>query len=88
MKYLKTKRRFTHIAPQLKDLKLVCIKDSPPYITIGKTYQLIEYENSLGDLEYYYVGDNNEEINFHYQTEKFITLEQYREQQLDKLGIK
>jgi hypothetical protein len=79
---------------QLKDLKLVCIKDSPPYITIGKTYQLIEYENSLGDLEYYYVGDNNEEINFHYQhgflgsTEKFITLEQYREQQLDKLGIK
>lgn len=58
MKYLKT---------QLKDLKLVCIKDSPPYITIGKTYQLIEYENSLGDLEYYYVGDNNEEINFYYQ---------------------
>ena len=69
-------------------------------ITIGKQYDIfksmdngnyIKIDNLLEmpkteTRNLYIIGDNDDEL--YYVSEYFVTLEQHREKQLDKLGIK
>jgi len=72
-------------------MKRVCIKeyinlyDGKNLTTIGKTYELIK--DTFHEI-YYFIADNGEEIiYFEPFDEELITLEQYREQQINKLVI-
>lgn len=53
--------------------------------TIGKTYEIIEYSDSFGDIGYYFIGDDGKELI--YFTHNFITIEQFRENQLNEIGV-
>jgi hypothetical protein len=91
-------------------MKVVCIKDDyktfdptstyKSRTTIGKTYELIQYEDSYGDIGYYFIDDFGEETWIGFKKVKldnrwydkpiffekyFVTLEQWREQQLNKI---
>ena len=66
-------------------MKMICIKNSDEVnsrTTIGKVYEiLIDH-----DSEYeYFVADNGDEL--WYQSNYFISVEQWRENQLNKIGI-
>jgi hypothetical protein len=76
-------------------MKVICIKDdyatfdpTLPYksrTTIGKTYELIEFIRN-GKKIYYFIDDYGDKPI--YNEKYFVTLEQWREQQLNKIGIK
>jgi hypothetical protein len=65
--------------------------------TIGKTYELIQYEDSYGDIGYYFIDDYGDqpiyclktECQRHYSerlaSDYFMSIEQWREQQLNKI---
>ena len=53
--------------------------------TIGKTYEIIEYSDSFGDIGYYFIADDGKELI--YFTHNFITIEQFRENQLNEIGV-
>jgi hypothetical protein len=65
-------------------MKLICNKKSIN-TTIGKTYEIIEYSDSYGDIGYYFIGDDGKELI--YFTHNFITIEQFRENQLNEIGV-
>jgi hypothetical protein len=63
-------------------MKAICIKNSDEVnsrTTIGKVYEI--YEDDSGDE--YFVADNGDEL--WYQSNYFISVEQWRENQLNKL---
>ena len=70
-------------------MKVVCVNKnrfSEKEITIGKTYELIQYE-AYGEVGHYFISDDGFELLYFDNDKDFITLEQYREQQLNKIGI-
>ncbi len=71
-------------------MKVVCVhknRFSEKEITIGKTYEIIQYEDSYGDVGNYFISDDGFELLYFVNDKDFITLEQHREQQLNKIGI-
>ena len=65
-------------------MKVVCVhknRFSEKEITIGKTYELFPLE----DGDYYFIDDFGDKPI--YFEKYFVTQEQWREQQLNKIGI-
>ena len=66
-------------------MKAICIKNYDEVnsrTTIGKVYEI--YKDHDSDDEFF-VADNGDELWYH--SDCFITLEQHRENQLNKIGI-
>ena len=64
--------------------QLVCINDTAyPFISIGKTYITQEEHNITGDKACIVVNDDNHWASL--RRDRFITLQEYREQQINKL---
>jgi hypothetical protein len=71
-------------------MKIVCITNTDGhgnidamYLTIGKCYETI---NVLADsYQYYYIIDDSGNEEGGYYRERFVTLDLYREMQIDKL---
>ena len=65
-------------------MKAICIKnyDDLSRTTIGKVYEIFE-DCEIGDE--FFVADNGDELWYH--PDYFISVEQHREQQLNKIGI-
>ena len=58
-------------------------------LTIGKIYEILTY-NDVDDVEpfkQYFIADDGSELLYFDNDTDFITVEQYREQQLNKIGI-
>lgn len=83
---------------KLEFMKVICIKDDyttyehtstyKPRTTIGKKYELIQYD-SYGDIGYYFIDDYGEEFTTRpiYFEKYFVSIEKWRELQLNKIGI-
>lgn len=70
---------------ELTTMKVMCITNnrfSKDELTIGKIYEIIKYEGL-----YYFIADDSSELIYFDNDKDFISLEQYREQQLNKIGI-
>ena len=66
-------------------MKAICIKNSGEVnsrTTIGKVYEILKDHDSDDE---YFVADNGDELWYHSYC--FISLEQHRENQLNKIGI-
>lgn len=64
--------------------QLVCINDAAyPFISIGKTYITQEEHNITGDKACIVVNDDNHWASL--RRDRFITLQEYRDQQINKL---
>lgn len=66
-------------------MKLVCIDNKNyeiPFITIGKEYECIKEDN-----EYYYILEDDNNINIISSKHLFITLDEYRNKKLEEIGI-
>jgi hypothetical protein len=66
-------------------MKAICIKnyDEVNYrTTIGKVYEILQDYDSEDE---FFVADNGDEL--WYEPDYFITIEQHRENQLNKIGI-
>jgi urate oxidase len=61
------------------NMKVVCVDDSINILTKGKTYEVI----SINDYEYFIKNDDGGFRWFHQN--RFITLEEHRQKQLNKL---
>ena len=55
-------------------------------LTIGKIYEILTY-SEYGDTAEYFIADDGSELLYFANDKDFITLEQWREQQLNKIGI-
>jgi hypothetical protein len=67
-------------------MKVVCIKsDRNNKVTVGKTYDTININVILSQLNYYIEDDLGDKVLF--DTRLFITLEEFREKRLKNLGI-
>lgn len=67
-------------------MKVVCIKqDKNNKITKGKIYESTFINEILSKLNHYIVDDNGDRAL--YDNRLFITLEEWRENQLQELGI-
>lgn len=69
-------------------MKVICIKNYDNYrTTIGRVYEVCQEYNSSSEDDYneYFVADNGEKLWYH--PDYFIPLEQWRENQLNKIGI-
>ena len=68
---------------------VVCVNKnrfSKDELTIGKTYEIIE-DISEGINCFYFVADDGSELLYFDNDKDFIPLEQWREQQLNQIGI-
>ena len=63
--------------------KYKCDPNGEARTTIDKTYELFQYKNLQGDIGYYFIDDFGDRPI--YFEEYFITQEQWREQQLNKI---
>jgi hypothetical protein len=66
-------------------MKAICIKnydDVKSRTTIGKVYEILKDHDSDDE---FFVDDNGDELWYHSYC--FITVEQWRENQLNKIGI-
>jgi hypothetical protein len=66
-------------------MKMICIKNSDEVnsrTTIGKVYEILIDHDSEDE---FFVADNGDEL--WYQSNYFISVEQWRENQLNKIGI-
>jgi len=70
-------------------MKVICVKNySNSRTTIGKVYEIYQpFDNHpiKSKIRYYFVADNGNKL--WYDPDYFITLEQHRENQLNKIGI-
>ena len=74
-------------------MKAICIKnydESNSRTTIGKVYEILQYNKDTNiitayDYKPYFVADNGDEL--WYEPDYFITIEQWRDNQLNKIGI-
>jgi len=67
-------------------MKVICIKsDRNNRVTVGKTYDTININVILSQLNYYIEDDLGDKVLF--DTRLFITLEEFREKRLKNLGI-
>jgi hypothetical protein len=69
-------------------MKAICIKnydDVNSRTTIGKVYEIFEDYVINDSDDKYFVADNGDEL--WYQSNYFISVEQWRENQLNKIGI-
>lgn len=76
-------------------MKLICIDDETDILnfgdgvkelTFGKEYQIKSHYDSTNGKRYYSLI-NDEGIDNDYNSDRFVTLEKFRELQLKKLGI-
>ena len=76
-------------------MKLICIDDETDILnfgngvkelTWGKEYQINSHYDSTNGRRYYSLI-NDEGIDNDYNSDRFVTLEKFRELQLKKLGI-
>ena len=77
-------------------MKVMCVKyhklkwfdrSGKPDLTVGKIYELIQYEDVYGEAGYYFVSDNGTELLYSEDDKDLIPLEQWRDNQLNKIGI-
>ena len=77
-------------------MKLICIDDETDILnfgngvkelTWGKEYQINSHYDSTNGRRYYSLI-NDEGIGNDYNSDRFVTLEKFRELQLKKLGVK
>jgi hypothetical protein len=69
-------------------MKAICIKNYDEVnsrTTIGKVYEIFEDYVINDSDDKYFVADNGDEL--WYQSNYFISVEQWRENQLNKIGI-
>lgn len=67
-------------------MKVVCIKsDRNNKVTVGRAYDTMDINVILSKLNYYIEDDLGNKALF--DTRLFITLEEFREQKLNDLGI-
>jgi hypothetical protein len=76
-------------------MKLICIDDETDILnfgdgvkelTFGKEYQILSHYDSTNGRRYYSLINDKGESN-DYLSDRFVTLETFRELQLNKLGI-
>ena len=77
-------------------MKLICIDDETDILnfgdgvkelTFGKEYQILSHYDSTNGRRYYSLI-NDKGIDNDYNSDRFVTLEKFRELQLKKLGVK
>jgi hypothetical protein len=80
---------------KITNMKLICIDDETDILnfgddikelTFGKEYQIKSHYDSTNGRRYYSLVNDKGESN-DYLSDRFITLETFRELQLNKLGI-
>ena len=68
---------------------VVCVNKnrfSKDELTIGKTYEIL-YHTEHGDTVQWFIADDGTELLYFDNDKDFITVEQHRENQLNKIGI-
>lgn len=70
-------------------MKVICVNKnrfSKDELTIGKTYEILSHNRDGYKVQWFIADDGSELLYFDNDTD-FITLEQWREQQLNQIGI-
>lgn len=70
-------------------MKVICVNKnrfSKDELTIGKTYEIL-YHTEHGDTVQWFIADDGTELLYFDNDTDFITVEQWREQQLKLIGI-
>ena len=77
--------KIIEINANMQTIKAICIKkydEVNSRTTIGKVYEIYQY-NKDNTIDAYFVGDNGDEL--WYDPNYFTTIEQHRENQINKL---
>lgn len=66
-------------------MKVVCINNDRASLILGKTYEVNLPENGIRpNVKLYYIIDEDN-INFGYSRERFLTIEEYRDKKVNDI---
>jgi hypothetical protein len=71
-------------------MKVICVNKnrfSKDELTIGKIYEILSHTEHVDITVQWFIADDGTELLYFDNDKDFITLEQYREQQLNKILI-